>query len=256
MLNTLFRGYYGAITHVTTKSPKLALTFDDGPNPKYTPNLLDILEKYKANATFFIVGKSAQNHPGIIDDILAGGNEIACHSWSHASFPTLTRKKRIEEIRKCEASLNGKLKKYFRPPYGHLNFFSHLDVALLGYKLVTWSISSNDWLDYDANWMTDKIIRKTKPGSIVLMHDALFTYTDQRYRNRTGTIEAVDRILNALNQQYQFVTLTELINAGKPHYKKWVSLPDKTWLNGLKIDKDRHEKKKTQAMLNAKRDRE
>ena len=224
----------GVITHVKTKSPVATLTFDDGPNPEYTPHLLDMLSAHQAKATFFVVGEIAEKYPKIIDDILLAGHEIACHSWSHASYPTLTRRERTEEIRKCEKSLNGKLTKYFRPPYGHLNFWSYVDVRLLGYRIVTWNISPNDWLDHDANWMADKVKRKLKPGSIILLHDSLYTYSDHRYINRSPTIEAVELILQAHTPQYQFVTLTELINAGKPQFNKWIMLPEEQWLNEQK----------------------
>jgi len=236
--DSLYKTFLGTVTRVKTNRPLIALTFDDGPHPEYTPRLLDILDRHHAKATFFIVGNSAKKYPRIVDDMLAGEHELGCHSWRHVSFPTLSRAERVDEIHKCETLLNGRLTKLFRPPYGHIDLLSHMDIRRMGYTLIAWNVSANDWLDYDANWICQKLNRKAKPGNIVLLHDALYTYTDQRYQDRSPTIEAVDRFLKVQHENYRFVTVSELMNAGEIKFEKWVSLPDREWLNDLSTYQD------------------
>ena len=98
---SLARKVVGTVTHFATDNTIAALAFDDGPHPEYTPRLLDILEKYKVRATFFMIGKGAIEHPSIVKRIAQSGHAIGNHSWDHASFTTIRGKERREQIRAC-----------------------------------------------------------------------------------------------------------------------------------------------------------
>src|SRR5437870_3902663 len=92
----------GTITSVVTRDPVAALTFDDGPHPEYTPVLLKTLEPHQARATFLMVGKAAQRHPQLMQQVAQAGHAVADHSWDHAFLPSLPRHERQKQFRACE----------------------------------------------------------------------------------------------------------------------------------------------------------
>jgi len=118
----------GAITHVATPDPVAALTFDDGPNPKFTPCLLDILEKHKARATFFMLGENAQRYPQLVQRVARAGHAIGNHSWNHPEFPSITGRERRAQIRRCAKAIAPHGQRLFRPPYGYQNIASCIDL--------------------------------------------------------------------------------------------------------------------------------
>src|SRR5687767_1986315 len=95
------RRHFGAIHRFITTLPIAALTFDDGPHPKFTPQLLSVLARYNAHATFFIVGEAARQHPEIVRAIAEAGHAIANHSWDHARFPEISSAERRRQLRLC-----------------------------------------------------------------------------------------------------------------------------------------------------------
>jgi len=226
----------GTITHVSTQEPVVALTFDDGPHPEFTPRLLDILEKYQARATFFMVGEAAEQHPDIVRQVVQAGHAIGNHSWDHSSLPLLSEKERRAQIRACEKALAPYGQRLFRPPYGHQSVASRLDALWLGYQVVTWNLVARDWLDHSANWMTDRLVNEIEPGSIILFHDALYTYVEKRYTDREPTLRAVNLLLERLDGHFRFVTIPELLRSGEPQRRNWYQEADLDWLNGLKGD--------------------
>ena len=196
VLNKIFyalaRKLIGSITHVATREPFVALTFDDGPHPEFTPHILYILEQYKALATFFMLGKNAGRHQELVKQVWQGGHAIGNHSWDHLSFDLISRSQRRSQIHACEKAIAPYGKKLFRPPYGNQTIHSSLDAFLLGYKIVSWSVVAQDWLGHDANWMVEYLIPQIKPGSIILFHDNLNDFLEKRYFDRKETIKAVD----------------------------------------------------------------
>lgn len=224
----------GNITHVRTCDPVVALTFDDGPHPEYTPRLLDVLQSYKAHATFFMIGKSAQRHPELVRNVAKNGHTIGNHSWDHPSFPLLTRGERLTQIRACEKAIAPYGQKLFRPPYGHQNIASRLDAFFLGYQVVTWNVVAVDWLDHDADWLLDKVLNEIHPGSIIILHDALNTAFEEPFARRESTIDAVGMLLERLNKDFQFLTIPELFRYGRPQRRIWRWEPDSDLMNKLK----------------------
>ena len=229
----------GTITHVHTKKPCIALTFDDGPSPEYTGRLADILEKHGAQGTFFIVGTRGAQYPELIQRLIENGHAVCNHSWDHASFPMLTRQQRLTQLRRCQAILPPGQAKFFRPPFGHQNRSSALDILLAGYQSVTWNVLAQDWLDHNTRYIVDRVGTKLTPGDIVLFHDSLYTYLEERYRNMESTLEAVDILLGKY-PQYQYITVPELCRQGKPQRVDWLKWPDMAWMNRLHSTQRNH----------------
>ncbi|HXG20472.1 MAG TPA: polysaccharide deacetylase family protein [Methylomirabilota bacterium] len=220
----------GTITHVATQDPVAALTFDDGPHPEFTPYLLDILEKYQARATFFMLGEAAQKQLELVRRIAAAGHVIGNHSWDHPSFPLITSRERRMQIRACEQVLAPYARRLFRPPYGQQSIASHLDVLRLRYHVVTWNLEVGDWWDRDVDRMASLLIEQIQPGSIVALHDALRraprserepALSREPCENREYMLAAVALCLKELSGQYRFITVTELLRCGRPQRSHW-----------------------------------
>ena len=224
----------GTITHVATQDPVAALTFDDGPDPTFTPQLLDILQCHGAYATFFMVGKFAESHPDLVRRVAMAGHAIGNHSWDHASFPLLTRHERLAQIDSCACALAPYGQRLFRPPFGDQDIASHLDLIFRGYQVVTWNVIGVDWLDNDAKWIRDRVVRAIKPGSVILLHDRLYHVVDESYGDRSHTLDAVDLILESLSSHFQFVTLPELFRHGSKQRENWYKKPNLEWSKYLK----------------------
>ncbi len=223
----------GSVKAVNTSEPVIALTFDDGPHPEYTPRLLDILQRHDAHATFFMVGESAQQYPHLVQRVAEAGHTIGNHGWDHASFPLLTGAQRREQMRRCERALAPYGERVFRPPYGHQNRASRLDALLLGYQVIAWNSMAHDWLDHDADTMLDAIKDGLKPGAIVLLHDTLHTMLEPHFGDRDAAFETVDRLLTEFKDHYRFVNIMELLNAGRALKQPWYRQPDAEWIARL-----------------------
>lgn len=227
------RRVMGTITHVSTQDAVAALTFDDGPQPESTPRLLDILKRYQARATFFMVGETAQRHPDIVRRVAQAGHAIGNHSWDHPSFPLITGRERQAQIRTCEKAIAPYGQRLFRPPYGHQSVASRLDVLWLGYQVVTWNVETHDWLDHDAEWIANRIVSKIEPGSVIVFHDALYYTIEARYTDREPVLEAVNMVLERLGDRFRFITVPELLRHGHPQRQNWYWKADPDWLNIL-----------------------
>ena len=229
----LMRRILGTITSVITHESVVALTFDDGPHPSYTPHLLEILKQHKAHATFFMVGVAATRSRDIVRQVAEAGHAIGNHSWDHQSFPLLTRRKRWAQIRACQQATAPYGARLFRPPYGHQNTTSCLDAFLLGFQVVTWNIVAYDWLDHDPAWMMERIKKKIRPGSIILFHDRLHDAIDKRYLPRDAALEAVNRLLTEVGNVYRFIIVPAMLQLGSPQKKYWLMEPDLVLLQSL-----------------------
>lgn len=234
MRSFILRNIMGTITHVKTNEPVIALTFDDGPDPVHTPYLLEILRKYEAKVTFFIVGASAQRYPELVERIAIDGHAIGNHSWDHPSFPLITSKERKRQIRECDRVINNYSCKLFRPPYGDQSIRSRFDILLTGHKVINWNIVAMDWIDKSAEFLVERVSNQIKPGSIILFHDSLFTYQDKNFTDRSETLKAVDTILHKLNDHYRFITVPELLKYGRPNLVNWLQEPKIDYLKNLK----------------------
>ena len=125
VINTFAQDTY---KRVKTSQPVVALTFDDGPHPDFTPRVLDILSIYDARATFFMIGKRARQYPHLIKEVAEAGHSIGNHSWDHQPLIGLSRKERKGQIRACKKALYPYGEMIFRPPKGYQNHASRIDV--------------------------------------------------------------------------------------------------------------------------------
>jgi peptidoglycan/xylan/chitin deacetylase (PgdA/CDA1 family) len=204
----------GPISHVRTTEPIVALTFDDGPHPRFTPQLLEVLGKHGAHATFFMLGTMARRHPEIVREVAERGHAIGNHTSSHPCLPLVSRLERLRQIRSCSRALRPYEQKLFRPPYGQRDLGSCIDAAVLGYSIIAWNAHPFDWLDHDAEWMANHMIAHLEPGSIITLHDALYSMLDEKHADRTPTVRAVDLLLEKMGHGYRFVTVPELLRHG------------------------------------------
>lgn len=151
----------------------IALTFDDGPNPKYTPQLLDLLKKYGVKASFFVVGSKAQRNPDIIKRMNDEGHTIGIHHFHHVSSWILTPfqlKKHLELTEKSIKECTNERVTFYRPPWGHFNI-STLFVSKK-YKKIMWSDIFGDWkVENCKNSLLDQLRSTAAKGSILLLHD-------------------------------------------------------------------------------------
>jgi len=224
---------FGTITHVETKKNFVSLTFDDGPNPDFTPQLLNILKRYNAKATFFVLGKNARRHPNIVKRAIHEGHAIGNHSFDHPSFPLITGKKRIDQIRSCQKEILKYTIRILRPPFGHQTLASRFSALLLGYSVIGWSAHGEDWLDHDADTIAASIEDGIRPGSIILLHDNLNDVYKARYADRKPTLDAVDIILERLSGRFHFVTIPEILKNGEPNRSYWMRKCTKEWYDSL-----------------------
>lgn len=223
----------GTTIGVATREPAVALSFDDGPDPEWTPRFAELLEAHGARGTFFLVGKSAAAHPELLERLAEGGHALANHTWDHPSLPTLRGRYRRTQLRWCRQALGRHDSGLFRPPYGHQTLLSQLDATLLGYRVVTWNAIAEDWLADPPEQLVARVERRLGPGSIVLFHDRLYTTVDPAFSDRTPTLAAVEMLLARHAGRYRFVTVPELLRLGPA--RKWhhYQRPDLDWLHRL-----------------------
>ena len=169
----ILRRCKGSVLHVCTDTPSIALTFDDGQDPNITPRVLDILRRFRAQATFFMMGEAARQHPELVQMVHQAGHCVGNHSWDHRKFPALSRLERFDQMQKTELILQPYSRKLFRPPFGDQSIASRFDAFCLGLEVIGWSAHGYDWCEPDPYAMCDALMQRVFPGSIVLLHDRL-----------------------------------------------------------------------------------
>ncbi len=211
-----------AVFCVQTPEKWVALTFDDGPDPKYTPAIADLLQRYQARATFFVLGRHGEQHPDILKDLMAAGHELGNHTFNHPNLNFTLPPTIYAEISQADAVLK-QVKYpdpvYFRPPYGRSGLTVTSTVKPLGRTLILWDIDLMDWASPPVATMTTTLAQQLKPGAIVLLHDgsAGADVTNPKATDsRQNTVDAVENILATYTAQgYRFVTVSELLGAGE-----------------------------------------
>ena len=207
------------LTHVETSEACAALTFDDGPHPVYTPQVLNILRKYGAKGTFFMVGEAARQYPDIVNEVARAGHVIGNHSWNHPYLPNMrSRPRRLKQLWDCARAISPHGQRLFRPPFGAQNPKILFDAFLFQYRVVLWNASAQDWTQQGSDSITEKIVARVKPGSIFLLHDGVYVDRDAKdiVIDRTPMIHGLEKALSLLQRQIKFVTVPELLKAGRP----------------------------------------
>lgn len=210
-----------SLTNVHTERPRVALTFDDGPHPQNTPMLLDILARYNAKATFYVIGRNARRYPDILRRIAAEGHEIGNHTLSHPVLSRLGDGNVLSEIDRTQQivwDIVGAVPVTMRPPYGS---FSHRQMDMLfnnrNLSTVVWSVDPEDWRRPGVSVVADRMLRGARPGAVILAHDI-----------HAATIRAVPAVLDGIRARgLEAVTISDLL--AWPHWgprgQRYVSGP-------------------------------
>ncbi|WP_082420563.1 polysaccharide deacetylase family protein [Paenibacillus sp. A3] len=188
---------------------QVALTFDDGPDTKYTPQVLDILKQHEVKATFFVVGRQVVNHPDVLKRIHDEGHSIGNHSWDHANLTKLSPDQIKKEIKSTDEAIEKVIGSYtpmVRAPYGAVTASIKRSLTSAGRQLVNWTVDTKDWSGAAADDMVELVSKRTKNGGIILMHSF-----GGKNGNLDNTVEALPHMIEALKQDgYAFVTVPEL----------------------------------------------
>jgi peptidoglycan/xylan/chitin deacetylase (PgdA/CDA1 family) len=190
------------------------LTFDDGPDPTWTPRVMDVLKRYGASGTFFMVGQEVEAHPEVVRGVVQAGDYAADHTWEHESLQGASQAEFVQSVESTRDvivstasdlfSLDGTVA-YVRPPYGETDESTRSYAADLGMSVVMWDVDPMDWREPGAQQIADYVLDNAYPGAIVLMHDG--------GGDRSQTVAALETILPGLAAQgYRFPT----IYAGDP----------------------------------------
>lgn len=205
---------FGPTIRRTGNATKLALTFDDGPNPRATPKLLEVLARNNALATFFVMGRHVREWPKITAEIAARGHAIGNHTETHPNLIFLSPRQIREELARCQeavASATGRETAYVRPPFGFRGPWFSSAAKRSGYReVIMWSRWAWDWKVQPAAKVIERL-RAVRGGDIVLLHDA-----DHRIRegDRAHTVEAVAHWLPRWRDAgLSFTTLDEMLSA-------------------------------------------
>jgi peptidoglycan/xylan/chitin deacetylase (PgdA/CDA1 family) len=186
------------------------MTFDDGPSAKLTPKLLDLLAAHHIKATFFVIGENVAEHPEIVERAAREGHEIANHSWSHPNFGKMSDESVRSQLSRTDDAIRnatGTRPTLMRPPYGSITprqkRWIHDE---FGYQIILWDVDPYDWKRPGPSVVRNRILKETRPGSIVLSHDI-----------HPGTIEAMPSTFDQLQAKgFEFVTVSELIRMAVP----------------------------------------
>lgn len=187
---------------------KIALTFDDGPHPVYTPIILDILKEYNVHATFFLIGENAERNPDLVRRILREGHEIGNHTYLHKNLREHTPGCIYEEISMAEEAIlriADQRTKLLRPPGGLYDKQVCETARRLDYDIILWTVDTLDWTHPTSKEIVEKVESSVQCGDIILCHDFIGGAP-------SPTPDAIKRIIpDLLGQGYEFVSVSELI---------------------------------------------
>ena len=202
------------IRRVATQEKVVALTLDDGPDPKYTPMVLDLARKRHIALTFFVTGEHVRRYPRLARRIRREGHALGNHTWSHAMLPGRSEAEDAAEMEACGVEIEGvcgERARLFRPPKGQLDENVCRAAASLGYTVVLWSIAVESHHASTPQQMAERVVQRVQPGAIILAHDG------RRYErvSRDKTMAALPILVEALRKQgYRFVTVPQLLALG------------------------------------------
>ena len=180
---------------------KIAITFDDGPNPDYTEMLLDGLKERGVKATFFLLGKEVEKYPKIVADIYADGHLIGTHSYEHVNLSNLNDEAAIEQVDRTNRAIHeitGEYPEYIRPPFGCWKCNLDYETTMIE---VLWDVDPLDWKTSNSDVITKRVVDKVEENDIILLHDA-----------SESSVKAAFKIIDELQKEgYTFVTVEEIM---------------------------------------------
>ncbi len=206
------------IYRVSSAQKIVALTFDDGPSPDWTPKILDALKEEHILATFFMLGKHVEQYPDVARRVAEEGHEIGNHTYDHHVLIYYKTEELEKEIRDAQAAIykaTGITTKYFRPPKAWLTENEKKDIRRMGYETILWSLNSKDWVTFHDKQITSYILRNIRPGDIILFHDSGGVFLPEG-GSRKQTVKTISRLTGKLKEKgYRFVTISELLNLSR-----------------------------------------
>ncbi len=208
------RSWYENVVHrVPTTEKVVALTYDDGPHPVFTPQILDILDKYHVKATFFMIGSQMERYPEVVEEVLKRGHIITNHTYTHPrNIEADTAPQIIRELELCEQvieRMTGRRAYLFRPPRGSVDSTVFAIAQEEGYQTILWTVCADHHDTPTPELMAERVVKLIKPGGIILAHDGTFP-------SRWKDVQATSLIIESLMKQgYQFLTLPELLAKGQ-----------------------------------------
>lgn len=180
---------------------KVAITFDDGPNPDYTEMLLAGLKERGVSATFFLLGKEVERYPEIVEEIYADGHLIGTHSYEHVNLNNLCDAAAVEQVDKTNQAihaLTGEYPEYIRPPFGSWKCNLDYETKMIE---VLWDVDPLDWKTDNSDVITKRVVDKVQENDIILLHDA-----------SESSVKAAFKIIDELKAEgYTFVTVDEIL---------------------------------------------
>lgn len=202
--------YPGVLFYGNKSRYEIALTFDDGPHPRDTRRVLDVLEKHNVHATFFVMGKDIEGHAALVKQIHQSGHQLGIHCYRHIPFPLenpSTLRTQLERTRNSIAELCGifpERLKDLRPPYGMFNAKTLKHLSEWGYRLVMWSSIPPHWMQ-PVSWSIRQVMESVVPGAVIVLHDG--------HGHGTRVAEIVENIVPRVQSLgYKFVTVEEMQN--------------------------------------------
>ncbi|RLC53340.1 MAG: polysaccharide deacetylase [Candidatus Cloacimonadota bacterium] len=197
---------------IKTEEKVVALTFDDGPHPIFTIELLKLLAEFNVKATFFVSGKNIEQHKDLVKQIVDNGHELGNHAYSHRNLIFKTTSFIRNEIVKTDdliKSCGADVPNIVRPPFGRFLLSALYVFCKLKKKVILWNIPTKDYKAKHPKLIVRKVYRKLKPGGIIVMHDA---GKDNSKVDRSVSLQAVRSLLSELPQKgFRFVTISELL---------------------------------------------
>ncbi|HBO96697.1 MAG TPA: chitooligosaccharide deacetylase [Candidatus Omnitrophica bacterium] len=207
---------HGTIYRGKTSRKIVALTFDDGPAPVWTPQILDELKKADVKAAFFMVGHHVQKYPDIARRVAREGHTIGNHGYAHSVILYYTPAEIEEEIKYTEhviREVTGKTTTMFRPPKAWLRDSTKDKIRSMGYEVVLWSLNSKDWVGFPHRWIVRYLAARVRGGDILLFHDSGNIFAREG-GDRSQTVRAVALLIKILREKgFSFVTLEEMMHA-------------------------------------------
>ncbi|MFP3393344.1 polysaccharide deacetylase family protein [Brevibacillus sp. SIMBA_040] len=203
--------YPNTAAPIRRRAKEVALTFDDGPDLKWTPHVLDVLAHYQIKATFFCVGQMVKYYPKMLERIVSEGHIIGNHSWDHPYFtkiPLTAVAEQIERTTEQIESVVGLRTRLVRPPYGAVNEDVIRTIDAAGDEIILWDVDSWDWKGLSGPQVARNILGHVRAGSIVLQHCACGTKDTLK-----GSVEALPYVIEVLSEKkYVFATISEMFH--------------------------------------------
>ena len=205
----------GTVYRIQTKKKKVALTFDDGPSPIWTPKILDELKKVNVKATFFMIGHHVKKYPETARRVAQEGHTIGNHGYAHTVILYYTPAEIEEEIKYTELvikEITGYTTQYFRPPKAWMPGIIKEKIKSMGYKIVLWSLNSKDWVSFNHKFIVHYLIRNMQSGDIILFHDSGDVFKTEG-GNRLQTVLTIVPLVNRLRENgFELVTIEEMLD--------------------------------------------